>query len=231
MTFNPNDLAVTRSGKTLGEFNADHPRNTDGKFTEKTGGAAEVSLVPTSESRAGSFARTHTFADVNDQFEGLVSPENLYMDGEASPAYAKQRLAGFTANYATRLVEISDDVSASEFLHFATQAVKGASRPSDIGQGARVGHVNAVSGADVTLFVGGRPQAEATANGTILIDRTRGGRLLIKKGSDVLVGVTEGSEITVEFEEGASGRVVSAGDTTLIGNKNVELVGSAKAGA
>lgn len=213
MTFNPTD----------------QPRAQDGKFSQKLGASAEVALVPTSESRAGSFARARTFDDVNDQFEGLTSPENLYMDGEASPAYARQRLGAYTANYATRLVEISNETSASEYLHYAVHAVKGASSPSEVGKGTRVGYVNAGgNGSSVTAFIGGRPEAEVSGRETVLIDSTHGGRLLVKSGADVLVGVTEGSEVTVEFEEGASGRLVTAGHTTLIGNGNVELVGYAK---
>lgn len=210
---------------------SDHPRATDGKFSQKTGAAAEISLGESPAepaSKAGDFARAENPKELYDTFVGLTSPENLYMDGMVSQQDAERRYARYAAGYATRSAELADDNNYDEAVSQSIAVMQGAGRRTDIGNGTSVQYANSAGrGSSAAMFRGGTPSIEAGGTETVLVYGTKGGVLTVPEGSDPTIIIDKSARIRVNVESGASARIVSASPhTELTGEtSNASFVG------
>lgn len=166
-------------------------------------------LTKPEPSKGGSFRRVNSLAELDETFDALISPENLYMDGELDLAGGRRRYASYAADYASRAAEVAKSWDYHIAAQRAVEVMQVADTSSRSEGATMIRTAASRTGANATLFSGGKPQVEASGHGTVLITGTRGGVVTVPKGSDPTIIVSVSAITTIVVEDGARARILS----------------------
>lgn len=194
----------------------------DGKFSTKEGEAAAVSLPASNNS----FRHAEDISQLMEDYEVLTSPENLYSDGEVSGSVANSRFHRYAVDGINRAAELADEESVNEAVGFAHQLAYQSGRPQEA-RGANYGKLLAHGDSRSTVFFdGGHPVVSVAADRAVVVAGSENGSVTVRKGVNADIFVAEDANINITYEDGASGRIISASSrTTVRGTPQVEVVG------
>lgn len=203
-------------------FEQKHPRGITGQFAAKEGEAAAVSLpVSTND-----FRHAEDIPQLMEDYETLTSPENLYGDGEASSLMVEKRLTRYAAHAVNRAAELADEESANETVGFVHRLVSQSGRP-DRAFGANYARSLGYGDQRRTMFLdGGSPVVGIAADRAVVIAGSKDGTVTVHPRVNADIFVAEDAQVSIIFEDGSSGRVISASSrATVRGTPNTVVIG------
>lgn len=202
---------------------AQHPRGVTGQFAAKEGEAAAVALPASTND----FRHAEDISQLIEDYEVLTSPENLYSDGEVSHSAAQSRFTRYAAHGINRAAELADEESADTAVGFVHQLAFQSGRPQNA-YGAQYGkYVASGDQRRAIYFEGGTPAVEVADDRAVIIAGSENGTVTVRRGVKADIFVAEDARIDITFEDGASGRVISASpQTTVHGNPDTEVIGN-----